>query len=145
MGFENIKTIVWDAFSEDTDAAGKADIVIADLPCSGLGVIGKKSDIKYNMTREKQQELVKVQRCILKNAVKLMKKGGTLIYSTCTTNKEENYENFCWLREELQLSPVDISSLFPVEIAGDTAKDGYVQLLPGINKSDGFFISRFTN
>lgn len=145
MGFENIKTIVWDAFSEDTDAAGKADIVIADLPCSGLGVIGKKSDIKYNMTREKQQELVKVQRCILKNAVKLMKKGGTLIYSTCTTNKEENYENFCWLREELQLSPVDISSLFPVEIAGDTAKDGYVQFLPGINKSDGFFISRFTN
>lgn len=143
MGFQNIKAVIWDAFHEDKESEGKADIVIADLPCSGLGVIGKKSDIKYNMTPEKQKELVRVQRSILGNAVKLVKKGGTLVFSTCTTNREENYENYRWLLDNFPLEPVDISGILPDEIAGDTAKQGYVQLLPGIHKSDGFFISRF--
>ena len=144
MGFHNIKAVVKDAFCEDKEAERKADIVIADLPCSGLGVIGKKSDIKYNMTPEKQKELVRVQRSILYNAVKLVKKGGTLVYSTCTTNEEENILNYRWLLENFSLEAVDISGLLPQQIAGDTAKQGYVQLLPGIHKSDGFFVSRFT-
>lgn len=58
--------------------------VIADLPCSGLGVIGRKKDIKYKMTVEKEAELVALQREILKNAVRYVKPGGTLLYSTCT-------------------------------------------------------------
>lgn len=143
MGFENIRAVKKDAFLEDLQAEGSADIVIADLPCSGLGVIGKKSDIKYNMTRQKQNELVKVQRTILQNAVKLVKKGGTLIYSTCTTNKEENEENYQWLLENFSLKPVSLSGLLPSQIVGNTAEQGYVQLLPGIHKADGFFISRF--
>lgn len=143
MGFRNIKAVVKDAFCEDKESEGRADIVIADLPCSGLGVIGKKSDIKYNMTAEKQKELVKVQRRILANAVKLVKKGGTLVFSTCTTNKEENYENYRWLLESFSLEPVDISGILPKKIGAETAKQGYVQLLPGIHRSDGFFISRF--
>ena len=140
MGFENIRAVKKDAFLEDLQAEGSADIVIADLPCSGLGVIGKKSD---NMTRQKQNELVKVQRTILQNAVKLVKKGGTLIYSTCTTNKEENEENYQWLLENFSLKPVSLSGLLPSQIVGNTAEQGYVQLLPGIHKADGFFISRF--
>ena len=59
----------------------KADVVIADLPCSGLGVIGRKKDIKYKMTVEKEAELVALQREILKNAVRYVKPGGTLLYS----------------------------------------------------------------
>lgn len=143
IGFENIKAVKKDAFLEDLQAEKSADIVIADLPCSGLGVIGKKSDIKYNMTRQKQNELVKVQRTILKNAIKLVKKGGTLIYSTCTTNKEENEENYQWLLENFSLKPISLLDVLPAQIAGKTAQQGYVQLLPGIHKSDGFFISRF--
>lgn len=143
-GFQNIKAVVKDGFCEDKEMEGKADIVIADLPCSGLGVIGKKSDIKYNMTEQKQKELIKVQRCILHNAVKLVKKGGTLVFSTCTTNREENYDNYRWLLEQYPLEPVDISGVFPKEIAGTTAAQGYVQMLPGITRTDGFFISRFT-
>lgn len=142
-GFENIRAVKKDAFCEDKEAEGRADIVIADLPCSGLGVIHKKSDIKYNMTIQKQKELVKVQRGILCNAVKFVKKGGTLIYSTCTTNKEENEENYRWLLENFSLEPVDISGILPEKIAIDTAHQGYIQLLPGIHRSDGFFISRF--
>lgn len=144
MGFENVRAVVKNAFLEDKENEEKADIVIADLPCSGLGVIGKKSDIKYNMTKDKQAQLIKVQRAILCNAVKLVKKGGTLIFSTCTTNKEENIENYEWIIRELGLIPVDLSDIFPKELAGRTAKNGYVQMLPGINRTDGFFISRFT-
>ena len=143
IGFENIQAVKKDAFCEDKEAEGRADIVIADLPCSGLGVIRKKSDIKYNMTVQKQKELVRVQRSILSNAVKLVKKGGTLIYSTCTTNKEENEENYRWMLESFSLEPVDISGVLPKEIAVNTAYQGYIQLLPGIHRSDGFFISRF--
>lgn len=143
MQFTNVKTVVKDALSEDNDSRGKADVVIADLPCSGLGVIGKKSDIKYNMTTEKQKELVKVQRKILENAVKLVRPGGTLVFSTCTTNKNENYENYKWLKDNFKVEPVDISDAFPKSISASTGKEGYVQFLQGIHKSDGFFISKF--
>ncbi len=143
-GFQNIRAVVKDAFEPAAKDEEKADVVIADLPCSGLGVIGKKSDIKYNMTIEKQKELIKVQRAILKNAVDMVKDGGTLVFSTCTTNKEENYDNFCWIKENLGLTPVDISDLLPEKIKCSTSQEGYVQLLPGIHNTDGFFISRFT-
>ena len=77
----------------------KADVVIADLPCSGFGIMGKKNDIKYNMTKESLRELVKLQRGILSNAVKYVKPGGILVYSTCTINPAENEENFIWIQE----------------------------------------------
>lgn len=134
---------VFDATVLDEDMIGKADVVIADLPCSGLGVIGKKSDIKYNMTRENEEELVKLQRKILGNAWQYLKKGGTLIYSTCTLNKEENIENMRYIEENYPLKPVDISKYVPVGFCRGTAKEGYLQMLPGIDGSDGFFISRF--
>ena len=93
IGVKNIKTRLFDGVVLDEASIEKADIVVADLPCSGLGVINKKSDIKYNMTYEKQQELIKLQRDILSNAVKYAKKNGTIIFSTCTINKKENIEN----------------------------------------------------
>lgn len=138
-----VKAEVYDATNLDESLIEKADIVIADLPCSGLGVIGKKSDIKYNMTPEKEEELVKLQREILANAWKYLKKGGTLIYSTCTLNKKENIENMRYIEDNFPLKPADISKYVPEEFCGGTAKDGYLQMLPGIDGSDGFFISRF--
>lgn len=142
-GAYGVKAEVYDATKLDESLIEKADIVIADLPCSGLGVIGKKSDIKYNMTPEKEEELVKLQREILANAWKYLKKGGTLIYSTCTLNKRENIENMRYIEENFPLKPVDISKYVPEGFCGGTAKDGFLQMLPGIDGSDGFFISRF--
>jgi 16S rRNA (cytosine967-C5)-methyltransferase len=138
-----VKAEVYDATILDKDMIEKADIVIADLPCSGLGIIGKKSDIKYNITKESQKELVKLQRDILANAWQYVKVGGTLIYSTCTLNKEENMENAKFIEDNYPMKRVDISSYVPQDFCGGTAKDGYIQMLPGINGTDGFFISRF--
>ncbi len=138
-----VEAQVFDATEIDMDMLGKADVVIADLPCSGLGVIGKKSDIKYNMTKEKQEELVKLQRRMLDNAWQYVKKGGTLIYSTCTLNKEENIKNMRYIEEKYPLKLVDVSKYVPEEFCRGTAKEGYIQMLPGIDGFDGFFISRF--
>lgn len=140
---KNIIPMVRDALVEDEDAFDKADIVIADLPCSGLGVIGKKSDIKYNMTEEKQNVLVNLQRDILKNAVKYVKVGGTLIFSTCTTNKKENIDNYRWLKDNFEFDAVDFYKLLPDKLKRETAKEGYIQLIPGVDSTDGFFISKF--
>ena len=140
---DGVEAEVFDATMLDESMIEKADIVVADLPCSGLGVIGKKSDIKYNMTLEKQQELVTLQRKMLDNAWQYVKKGGTLIYSTCTLNKEENIENMKYLAEKYPLEAVDISEYVPDGFCRGTAKDGYLQMLPGVDGSDGFFICRF--
>ena len=140
---DGVEAQVFDATELDKDYIEKADIVVADLPCSGLGIIGKKSDIKYNVTRESQKDLVKLQRDILKNAWQYVKVGGTLIYSTCTLNKEENIENVKFIEENYPLKLVDISTYVPEGFCSDTAKNGYIQMLPGINGTDGFFISRF--
>ena len=138
-----VEAQVYDATELDEEYIGKADVVVADLPCSGLGIIGKKSDIKYNETRENQKDLVKLQREILKNAWQYVKVGGTLVYSTCTLNKEENIENVKFIEENYPLKLVDISTYVPEGFCGGTARKGYIQMLPGINGTDGFFISRF--
>lgn len=104
-GYDNVRTVVWDALQTDEDAFCKADIVIADLPCSGLGIIGKKPDIKYNMTREKMEELAGLQRDILAVVWQYVKPGGLLVYSTCTIDVLENEENVQWLKEQFPLEP----------------------------------------
>lgn len=141
-GAKNIEARISDALEHDASSDERADIVIADLPCSGLGVIGKKSDIKYNMTPEKQSTLVKIQRDILKNALKYVKKGGYIVFSTCTTNKAENIENFNWIKDNFSYEPVNIEMLLPDMLKKDTAKEGYIQMLQGIDETDGFFISK---
>lgn len=140
---ENIEAVRMDALKYDAASEEKADIVIADLPCSGLGVIGKKSDIKYKMTEKTQEELQKLQREILAVVHRYVKPGGTLIYSTCTINAEENIENVRWFLE--QYPEFETRSLEPVlcsELKG-SVEEGCLQLLPGIHESDGFFISAF--
>ena len=83
-GFRNIRTNVWDATVLDPSMVEQADVVLADLPCSGLGIIGKKPDIKERMTRDEIKNLAKLQREILSVVTQYVKPGGTLIYSTCT-------------------------------------------------------------
>ena len=122
----NMSAKVWDALVFDVQMEEKADIVIADLPCSGLGVIGTKTDIKYNASEEKIRELSKLQRQILDTVWRYVKPGGTLMYSTCTVTSEENQDNaayFAARHPEFELEFMQ-------------------QLLPD-EGWDGFFIARF--
>jgi 16S rRNA (cytosine967-C5)-methyltransferase len=142
LSYKNITARVWDALILDEESVSKADLVIADLPCSGLGVIGKKPDIKYNMTAEKQKSLVQLQREILKVVTQYVKPGGILMYSTCTIHPGENEENVTWLLEHFDFEPESLEDVLPPKLKSLTAKKGYIQLLPGIHGTDGFFIAR---
>ena len=92
-GFGNICVYENDALLYKEEWKEKADIIIADLPCSGLGVTGKKCDIKYKTKPGDIEELAALQRDILEIAGRYVKPGGRLIYSTCTVTQEENLEN----------------------------------------------------
>lgn len=125
-GLSNMQAKVWDATVEDEASKEKADVLICDLPCSGLGVLGKKTDIRYKMTKEKQQELVLLQREILMAVRDYVKPGGTLVYSTCTINYDENEGNVEWFLDE-----------FPY-----FSLESMRQMFPGELGQDGFFIAK---
>ncbi len=126
-GMENIRAVRWDATVPDEESVEKADIVIADLPCSGLGVLGRKSDLKYRMTREDERELEALQRRILGQVWRYVKPGGRLVYSTCTINREENEENAAWFQAEHP----------------NFRLVSQEQILPGQQAGDGFYIALF--
>ena len=142
QNFLNVVVTEKDATQLDSESLEKADIVLADVPCSGLGVIGRKKDIKYKLTKGKILDLISLQRKILEQASTYVKPGGTLIYSTCTIGKEENLDNIKWFVENY---PYELESLDPYlcrELWSETTRKGYLQLLPGIHKCDGFFMAR---
>ena len=141
LGLDNIETAERDARQFFAQDEGKADVVLCDLPCSGLGVIGKKRDIKYHASMEGLASLQDLQRQILTSAVRYLKKGGVLIYSTCTINRAENQDNAAWIGKELGLQPEDLTPYLPAHIPG--IQSNMIQLLPHVHGTDGFFISRF--
>lgn len=141
-GFPNIRTMVWDATFLDPSMIGQADVVLADLPCSGLGIIGKKPDIKERMTKDEIVKLAGLQREILSVVSQYVKTGGTLVYSTCTITKEENAENANWIEKNLPFEKKEIRDLLP-EALKASCEENRIQLLPGVHPCDGFFISAF--
>lgn len=124
-GAGNVRAVIMDATVLDEASVEKADVVLADLPCSGLGVLGRKNDLKYRMTGEQQEELVKLQRTILDTVWQYVKPGGTLVYSTCTVHREENEGNVGWFLEQ---HPFVLKE--------------QVQMLPGMGPWDGFYIAK---
>lgn len=127
IGIDNIEAVCQDATVYDEASEKKADILIADLPCSGLGVLGKKTDLKYKMNPDTQEELVHLQREILSVVHRYVKSGGKLLYSTCTIHRAENQENAAWFAEQ-----------YPeFELVRER------QFLPGVDDSDGFYIAEF--
>lgn len=139
---DNMQIEQWDACVPDEERKETADYVLADVPCSGLGILSRKPDIKYQLTQERLTELVSLQREILVNAAKLVKPGGVLVYSTCTINPEENEENVRYLLTQM---PFELESLAPFikeEIEGNDPSSGMLKLLPGQNQCDGFFVAR---
>ncbi|SET75841.1 16S rRNA (cytosine(967)-C(5))-methyltransferase RsmB [Lacrimispora sphenoides] len=142
-GFLNIRTKVQDALVADPDSVEKADIVIADLPCSGLGIIGRKPDIKYRMTPEALDSLAALQRNILSVVQAYVKPGGRLIFSTCTINRKENEENARWFLEHFPFDCISLEGKLGEGLDSAAANREFIQLLPGIHPCDGFFIAAF--
>ena len=141
-GAINIRAMVRDATQPDEALEGQMDIVLADVPCSGFGVIGKKQDIKYKMTEARQEELIRLQRRILHVVQSYVKPGGVLIYSTCTIGAEENQKNLQWFLSYFPFVLESIDAYICDDLKSKTTAGGYIQLLPGVHDSDGFFIAR---
>lgn len=142
LGISNIQVQCKDATIYDPADAFSADVVIADLPCSGLGVIGRKADIKYRICEAAIKELISLQRQILSAVWQYVVLDGTLIYSTCTINPKENIENVRWFTENHPFRLESLNPYLPATLHNETTGQGYLQLLPGIHQCDGFFIAR---
>lgn len=143
LGITNVETKVWDATAFDETLAGRADVVIADLPCSGLGVLGKKSDIKYKLTEKQLEELAQLQKKILSVVKDYVRPGGILIYSTCTVNQKENTTVRDWfLKNHSEFEAENLDPFLPEALHSKETKAGYLQLIQGIHNTDGFFLSR---
>ena len=138
LGFENIRAQLHDATVFVGDWEEKMDVVIADVPCSGYGIIRKKPDIRYKDPAT-MRELPDLQLQILKNQARFVKPGGTLLYSTCTLVWEENEGNvkrFLEENDDFYLEKLALPSVFPENTTGMLA------IVPGENDTDGFFIAK---
>ncbi|MDQ1266281.1 MAG: rRNA (cytosine967-C5)-methyltransferase [Bacteroidota bacterium] len=138
IGLNSIKTLTDDARTYMPE--NPADIVFADVPCSGLGTLSKKPDIKWKKDTEDVQKIAVLQREIMENAARTIKVGGIFIYSTCTIEYEENQENVEWFlgaHPEFELDPAENY------LNKDVCLDGYYQVFPNIHEIDGAFAARF--
>ena len=137
LGIDIITAAVRDGRQLDESLVGQADRVLCDVPCSGLGVIAKKPEIRYK-SLEDFTRLPEIQLSIVENCAKYVKKGGILVYSTCTVLPEENEGNVAKLLEaHPELSPVDFS-------VGDLKSEGgMLTLAPDLHATDGFFVAKF--
>lgn len=143
MNLTNIELNVQDATIFCPEYEETADILLADVPCSGLGVVARKQDIPRHLTPEKLESLSALQKEILVNTVKYLKKGGMLVYSTCTLNKQENDDNVRWILENLHMKPVSIRERLPECFWKYVTSDDTLQLYRGKMSCDGFFIALF--
>lgn len=141
MGKDNVTVAVGDARVCNPTLKQLADVVIADVPCSGLGVIGKKQDIKYHVTPQSLEEIVALQKEILSNVTSYVKPGGIFMYSTCTINPEENEKMVDWICDNFSFEKESMESFLP-EMLKEDGTNGMIQLLPGVHKTDGFFFAR---
>ena len=141
LGITIIKTQVADGAAYKFPVL--ADKILVDAPCSGLGVIRRRPDIKYKPELTSFAELVRIQRDILENAAQYLKPGGVMVYSTCTINPEENEEQvkaFLEKHEAFELLPVDYSGI--TEEASKLLETGMGTVYPEGDSGDGFFIAK---
>ena len=131
LGLKNISLTNYDASSFVEDFKDGFDYVLVDAPCSGLGVVGRKPEIRYNRSKETIVRLANLQREILENALKYVKKGGFLVYSTCTIGPLENRDNFKFLMDKENLELVAING------------EDFIEYKSFETMTDGFFISKF--
>ncbi len=138
LGLDSITPRLQDATQRVAEWVGQMDTVICDAPCSGLGIIRKKPDIRYKDLAELKQ-LPKLQKQILQNQAAYVRPGGLLLYSTCTLVRAENeglVEQFLEENKDFALEPLPLPDVFPKNTSGMLA------LVPGEYDTDGFFIAR---
>jgi len=141
MKYTSATTKVWDSAKPDPDYKEWADVILADVPCSGIGIIGRKPEIKYRAMKE-IKSLIPLQRRIAKAGLSMLRPGGVMIYSTCTINRGENEDNVRWLLEEENLELESLDPYLPERLQNKMTQEGMLQMLPGIMESDGFFLAR---
>jgi len=142
LRIKNLTVRVWDACEEEAASVEAYDVVLADVPCSGLGVMGKKRDIKYRAGSESLAGVERLQRRILDVVWRYVKPGGVLVYSTCTINRRENEEMVRYLTSNYPFRCENLDPYLPEALRGGETREGMLQLLPGIHDCDGFFIAR---
>ena len=135
LGISIIETACRNGSVYDEALVESADRMLLDLPCSGLGVMAKKPDLRFK-NPEDIERLPEVQLAILKNSLRYLKKGGRAVVSTCTLAKSEN--------EDLVrrfISEHSDFSLVPFDIGGLSVPEGMLQMYPDTHGTDGFFIA----
>jgi len=137
LGLDGVATQLACGTVFDKALEATADLLVIDAPCSGLGTLGRKADIKIRKEEESLKALAQLTKEIIQSSYKYLKVGGKMLFCTCTISKAENIDNFNWILENLPFKPVDFSD----KLALDAAKEGYVQILPRHFNSEGFFIS----
>ena len=138
LGLSSIHPAVQDASVCNPEWENAMDVVLADVPCSGLGIIRKKPDIRYRDLKE-TEALPALQRSILDTQARYVKKGGVLMYSTCTIVKRENedvVDAFLESHPDFYPEALRLPEVFPRN------ETGMLTLLPGMYDTDGFFICR---
>jgi 16S rRNA (cytosine967-C5)-methyltransferase len=136
LGLGSITVAQRDATSPDESLLGMADRVICDAPCSGLGVLGKKADLRYK-DLSVLEELPPLQLEILTKSAGYLKVGGVLVYSTCTLNPSENegvVKGFLQNNPNYELLPFAVGEL--------KAEEGTLTLRPDLHGTDGFFMAK---
>jgi len=143
LGITNVRTELYNARELDKDSVGQFDRVLLDAPCSGLGVIRRKPDLRWKKEPDNFEELSALQKEMLGLASRYVKPGGFLIYSTCTINKTENInvvKDFLANNPDFQL--VSLKGLIPDGLIEKKAEDGLLELFPNTQGTDGFFIAK---
>ena len=153
LGLQNIETVVMDG--REFKIEPECDAVLIDAPCSGTGVLNRRSDLRQNRKEDDLAALVKIQQELLENAASLVKPGGTLVYSTCSIEPEENVENLKQFQEKHpNFKAESLERFFTKETLeswqqqahwAETSRqlsEGYIQLLPSRHGCSGFFICR---
>lgn len=131
LSLKNIELTNFDARDFKEEYEDKFDYVLVDAPCSGLGVMARKPEIRYNRSLDDIKKLAELQREIIINSIKYLKVGGVLVYSTCTIGNIENIENFEFIKdmENMEVIPID-------------GKEN-IEFVCFNDETDGFFISKF--
>lgn len=140
---QNAEAVEADGMVFRPELEEKFDVVILDAPCSALGLLYRKPDIKIHKKLDEIKDLIEVQRALLANCCRYVKKGGKLLYSTCTINHSENRGNADWfLKSRKDFITDDFAPDIPSELL-KRLEDGFLQLFPHLDGMDGFFIARF--
>lgn len=145
LGSTIIETEVFDATILDENLIESADYVLIDAPCTGLGMIRRRPEIKWNRVEKDIENITDIQKKILNNGSKYLKSGGVLVYSTCTIEKDENLNlvaNFVRNNDNFEFCGFD--HLLNSNENMKTAKEGYIEIYPHVHDMDGFFIAKLT-